>query len=634
MDKTTAKTAVLVIDDEPGVRSVLVRALSGQGYDVACAEDGEQALEKARQSDFELAVCDLVMPGMDGVATLRALKLARPDIEVVISTGQASLDSAIASLKAGAYDYVPKPVALDQLYGVLKKALEHRRLKTRVSELEAADRLKTEFLANMSHELRTPLNAIVGYTDLLLDGTYGPVPPDQHGPLERVLANSRDLLALINNILDFSKLNAGMMPVFLEHFDAASLVQEVAQTLQCLAGAKGLALTAGAAAPLRLRSDKTKVKQVLINLAANAIKFTAKGSVALDAAASPDGREVVFSVRDTGPGIAQEHQAAIFEKFMQLDGSSTRHHGGTGLGLSISKKLCELLDGGISVESRMGEGTTFVVRLPAAAAPSLEGPLSTPVAPASDGGRRRKALLCIDDDPEVLRLLRDSLSGTEYEFHGAASAQEGLALARKLKPFLITLDILMPHRDGWSVLQELKNDPGLRAIPVFILSIMENRALGFALGVSDYIVKPFDRKVLLEKLRAQERLVGRRILLVDDDPEVAENFRGGLIQEGFEVETAASGREALARLRQNRPDAVFLDLGLPDISGFEVVEEIEKEPSLKGLRVIILTAKDLTEAETARLETRVEAVVQKWAISLPDILQDIKSRLAGMAGKA
>jgi signal transduction histidine kinase len=631
MDEDEERPAVLVIDDESGIRDVLARALPRRGYEVSLAETGEQAVAKAKEKSFELAICDMVMPGMDGVSTLKALKRLQPHMEVVMSTGFASLETAIESLKSGAYDYVAKPYALDHIFGVLDKALEHRRLQAKVVELEAANRLKSEFLANMSHELRTPLNAIVGYTSLMLEGVYGAIPADQQSALDRVLSNSRNLLNLINNILDFSKLSAGMMPVFLEDFDAADLTREVAQTLQCLASQKGLALETDAPAPVPMRGDKTKVKQVLINLTANAVKFTEKGSVTLRAAPAPDGG-VELSVRDTGPGIAPEHLAYIFEKFTQIDGTVTRPHGGTGLGLSITKKLCELLGGKIEVESRLGEGSVFIARLPAAATPR-EGDV---LAPPADSLRRggRKVLLCIDDDPEVLRLLRDSLSGTEYDFCGAASAEEGLALARQLKPFVITLDILMPRRDGWSVLREFKKDPELRAIPVFILSILENRALGFSLGVSDYIVKPFDRQDLLGKLRVQESILGRSVLVVDDEPEMAELLRSGLIQEGFQVDTAATGRDALARLRQARPDAVFLDLGLPDMSGFEVVEEIKKDSSLKGLRVIILTAQTLTDAEKARLEARVEAVVQKWSMSLPDILRDLKTRLAAMAGGA
>jgi CheY-like chemotaxis protein len=625
-----AGVSVLVIDDEPAIRNMLRRSLPQQGYTVTLADSGEQALEKARRSPYQIAICDLAMPGMDGVATLKGLKGLRPEMEVVMSTGYASLESAIAAIKAGAYDYVAKPYALDHLFSVLDKALEHGRLKTKINELETANRLKSEFLANMSHELRTPLNAIVGYTSLILDGVYGPTSAEQRGPLDRVMANSHNLLALINDILDFSKLNAGMMPVFLEHLDAAALVREVAQTLGCLATEKGLVLETDAPAPLPMRGDKTKLKQILNNLAANAIKFTEKGNVTLSARPSPDGSGVVLSVSDTGPGVAPEHRARIFEQFTQIDGSLTRRHGGTGLGLSITKKLCELLGGDITVESPPGKGATFTARLPAGLPKTPDLLLDRPANAA--GGDGRKILLCIDDDPEVLRLLHDSLSGTEYAFCGAGTAAEGLAMARQLRPFLITLDILMPHRDGWSVLQELKADPALRSIPVFILSIMENRSLGFSLGVSDYLVKPFERQVLLEKLRNQARLAGRRILVVDDDPEVAELFRAGLTGEGFQVETAATGKIALALLRRSRPDAMFLDLGLPDLDGFEVIEEIRKDPALKDLPIVILTARNLTDEQKARLETRTAAVIEKWTMTLPDILRDLKGRLVALAG--
>lgn len=619
------KPKILVIDDEKGLRDMLVYALTGRGYAVTTAANGLDAVGKAKQERFDLALCDLMMPEMGGVETLKALKEAHPHIEVVMATGYATLENAVESMKLGAYDYVSKPYELDHLYVILEKALERGRLKAKVGELEQINRLKSEFLANMSHELRTPLNAIVGYSSLIIDEIYGEVPAAQAQALSRVLINSKNLLALINNILDFSKLNAGMMPTHIEEFDLCGMVHEVADTMHCLADEKRLTLTVEAEGMLLVRNDKTKIKQILINLAGNAIKFTSKGSVTLRVAKDDRNAGVLLSVRDTGPGVAAKDIPLIFEEFKQLDGAATRKFGGTGLGLSITKKLVDLLGGKIAVESEPGRGATFTVSMAQAVLPQD----ALLAAPAEAGSK--KILLAIDDDPEVLRLLRDSLTGTGYTMVGAASGEEGLALARKLKPCVITLDIMMPHRDGWSVLQTLKSDHDLSAIPVIILSIMENKALGFSLGIADYIVKPFERRTLLEKLGSLELVRGKRVLVVDDDAGIRELIELGLTGEGYSVESASTGAEALAALAVKPPDVLFLDLNLPDMNGFEILGKIEKNKEFHDMRVFILTGRNLGAAELADLESKAVKVIEKGSISLSAILDALKERLQAMA---
>jgi CheY-like chemotaxis protein len=620
MDQPKAK--ILVIDDEPGLREMIVFDLTSRGYAVTTAANGREAVAKAKKERFDLALCDLMMPEMGGVETLRALKEAHPHTEVVMVTGYATLENAVETMKLGAYDYVSKPYEMDHLFGILEKALERGRLKAKVGELEQLNRLKSEFLANMSHELRTPLNAIVGYSSLILDGIYGSVPAEQAKPLSRVLINSQNLLLLINNILDFSKLNAGMMPTHIEEFDLCALVREVADTMHVLADEKRLVLTVEAPAPIMVRSDKTKIKQILINLAGNAIKFTVEGGVTLRAEKDAGGAGVLLSVRDTGPGMEAEDIPVIFEEFKQLDGAATRRFGGTGLGLSITKKLVELLGGAITVESAPGRGAAFVVSMALSVVPQE---VLLPV-PGVSGAA--KILLAIDDDPEVLRLLRDSLTGTGYTMVGASSGDEGLALARKLRPCVITLDIMMPHRDGWSVLQTLKSDPELRLIPVIILSILDNKALGFSLGTADYIVKPFERRTLLKKLGGLELISGKRVLVVDDDEGIREMIRLGLVSEGYDVESAGTGAAALAALAASPPpDVLFLDLNLPDMNGFEILGKIEKDREYRGMRVFILTARDLGSAERAELESKAVKVIQKGSISLAAILDALKERL-------
>ncbi len=294
----------------------------------------------------------------------------------------------------------------------------------------------------------------------------------------------------------------------------------------------------------------------------------------------------------------------------------------------------------MAVESRVGEGSTFTLTLPLTG--TERGPRPEGLGPAPDrkGG---KVLLAVDDDPEVLALLRDSLSGTGYEFAGALSGEEGLAMARELKPFAITLDIMMPHRDGWSVLQVLKNDPALRGIPVIMLSILDNKSLGYSLGVADYIVKPFERRELLEKLHALDAAPqegqpgggegaapcggGQTVLVVDDEPAVVDYLSETLRREGYAVETAGGGESALERLARHRPDILFLDLMMPGVSGFDVLEAVGKDPRLEGMTVIVLTAKHLTPQESDFLQARAEAVIQKGSKSLTEILAFVRRRL-------
>ncbi|MDE2491094.1 MAG: response regulator [Elusimicrobia bacterium] len=628
-EKTPEPPKVLVIDDEAGLRDMLSYSLPQRGFAVTCAATGEEGLELATAFDFDVAVCDLMMPGIQGVEVLRRLKSARPETEVVMATGYATLETAVESMRLGAYDYIVKPYELEHLEMVLRRAAERRRLKKEVVTLEGLSRMKSEFLANMSHELRTPLNSIVGYTSLILDGTYGSVPPAQGEAMERVLAASQDLLTLINGVLDLSKLNAGMMPLHDEEFDLGELAREVADTARSLAVRKGLSLEVCAPAPLRVRADRTKTKQILVNLTGNAIKFTEKGGVTLVVAPTAGGERARVAVADTGPGISAADQEVIFEEFRQLDGSSRREHGGTGLGLAIVRKLAALMGGEVTVSSEPGRGSEFAFELPVGRV-KAQSAAAAPVGDDAAAEDERPIVLAIDDDPEVHRLLRDSLSRSSYRLVGALSAEEGLALARSRRPFAITLDIMMPHRDGWSVLQTLKNDPVLRSIPVIVLSICENRSLGFSLGAADYIVKPFHKNDLIEKLESLRAAGRARLLVVDDDPSTAELFRRDLGQDGYVVEVARSGRRALERLEGEAPDAVFLSLTLPDMSGLEVLTSLQERPPWRDVPVIVLTPSGLPDAASADLERRVAMIVEKKSISLPQVFARLNERLEAL----
>ena len=372
-------------------------------------------------------------------------------------------------------------------------------LRTRAAQIQEANRLKSEFLANMSHELRTPLNAILGYSDLLRDGIYGELTDQQGESLNKVRRNAEALLRLINDILDLSKIEAGRMSVALETFDPGELAANSVAGLRPLFDRKGVKLRAEIARHLpKIEADRGKVQQILYNLLSNALKFTDHGQVTVRAYAAKDRKQVWFEVADTGQGIPGDRLRVIFDQFRQIDGSSTRAAGGTGLGLALCKKLINLLNGTIDVESAPGEGSTFRFSLPVSPRPA--------VAPeAATKQRRRQAVesrtvLAIDDDEEVLELLAASLEPAGYKVVRCTDPDAGVRQAKEMNPYAVTLDIMMPYRDGWSVLRELRSTPETADIPVIIVSIIDDQARAYSLGVQDYMVKPINRRALVARL--------------------------------------------------------------------------------------------------------------------------------------
>lgn len=629
-----AKTVrILVIDDEPGIRDLLSFELSGQGYAVETAENGEEGVSKIRNGSFNLVISDVKMPKMGGLEALEIIKSLQPDIEVIMTTGFATIDMAVESIKKGAYDFITKPYNLEELISRIEKTLEKQRLKFEIHSLQELNRLKSEFLANMSHELRTPMNAIIGYTSLLVDKMYGELTPKQEQALKRIGANAQNLLQLINNILDISKLAAGKMPLYIEEFSGKELLQEVAEMMEALAREKNLSLSLDCGQDAVLFSDKTRLKQILINLIGNSIKFTETGgiSVVMKPLAERPGYFRI-AVQDTGVGIKPEYQKTIFEEFRQGDASTTRRFGGSGLGLAIVRKLTDLLGGDISLESEPGRGATFTITLPYKSSVREGGDTdmdASVITSAKDPGAAsdKKVLLSIDDNPEMLRLLKDSLQGTDYAFVGAMNGDEGIALAKQLKPFAITLDILMPHRDGWSVVQALKNDPQTWDIPIIIVSIMENKTLGFSLGVTDYIIKPFERKNLIEKLNRLDRLKDRKVLVVDDDPELNQFMQTLLRNEGYHVLYAGDGEEGLKIIESEKPDIVLLDIMMPRLDGFGVLEAVQKNEALNDVKIIIMTAMNLTRPDIEALNKRAEMVIEKGAKNLREILGIVRKKM-------
>gem|GEM_PF-1391802 len=636
----TGQIRILCMDDEQGILDLLTFELTSHGYQVVTAHDGEEGIEKFKEGKFNIVISDMKMPKLSGLDVLPVLKNIDPNVEIIMTTGFGTIDMAVESIKNGAYDFISKPYNLDELYSRIEKALERQKLSSEIVSLKELHRLKSEFLANTSHELRTPMNAIIGYTSLLLDGIYGALTEKQQSVLKRIATNSNNLLHLINNILDISKLTAGKITLYVEEFQLSEALSEVVDAMESLAKEKNIFLKLNEVTDkIVMTGDRTRLKQIIINLIGNSIKFTNNGGVTVNVeckqlieAPPPNNKadmsQICISVTDTGIGIKPENQETIFEEFRQGDASTTREYGGTGLGLTIVKKLVELMGGFVSVASEPGKGSVFSVTLPCRCSDTL------PVDNAAPGDlaenildSRKKIILSIDDDPEVHRILKDTLAQTEYTLMGALNSDEGISLAKQLHPFAITLDILMPHRDGWSTLQALKDDEETMNIPVVILSVMENKALGFSLGSADYISKPFERKTLLDRLGKLANASARKVLILDDDKEFSGMMRTLLQNAGYKTTSIDNGSTALELIKADRPDYILLDLMMPKMSGFEFLEKLQQIPGNEQIRVIIMTAKTLTDQEATELSKRAEIIIIKGSKNLRDILNDIKHQL-------
>jgi signal transduction histidine kinase len=366
----TTPARLLVVDDEPGIRSLFDYEFTSRGWSVFVAADVREGLEMARVRRPDVVVCDLTLPDGDGAQVLETLKEMDPKIEVIMVTGHATLESALACLRRGAYDYVVKPFQMEEVARLADRAFDRRCLNQQLIHLKELNRLKTDFIAGMSHELRTPLNAVIGFVSLILDGAYGDVADRQRQALRRVDVNSRGLLQLINNILDVSKVGTGHMEVYAEVFALDELAREVAEGMDSIVRGKSLDLKVSVPEGIHLYTDRMKLKQILVNLVGNALKFTREGKVSVSAEKAQDGTHVRLQVRDTGVGIRAEDIPFLFQEFKQPDPSTVREFGGTGLGLAIVRKLSTLLGGSVAVESEPGKGSTFTLTLPLQAPPT------------------------------------------------------------------------------------------------------------------------------------------------------------------------------------------------------------------------------------------------------------------------
>jgi PAS domain S-box-containing protein len=498
---------------------------------------------------------------------------------------------------------------------------------------EEASSAKSRFLANMSHELRTPLNAIIGYSEMVEEEVtelgHEALAPD----LRKIQSAGKHLLALINDILDLSKIEAGKTELYLEEFDAAEMVRDVATTIRPLVEKNGNTLIVETGAPGRMRADLTKVRQMLLNLLSNACKFTRDGTIRLEVRRGPGpegGEELTFRIVDSGIGMTPAQMARLFEAFSQAEASTSRRYGGTGLGLAITRRFAQLMHGDVTVESEPGQGSAFTVRLPAdTGAATGPEPSSAPAA-GKDGPAG--TVLVIDDDPDARELVRRFLEGEGFGVIEADGGERGLELARTHRPDAITLDVLMPGMDGWAVLTALKADPALAGIPVLMLSMLNDTNLGFALGAAEYLSKPIDRERLRQVLGKYGRNGACDVLIVEDDGPTRELLSRLLESEGWTVATAGNGQLALEALEHRVPSLILLDLMMPVMDGCQFATELRREPRWREIPVIVLTAKDLTSEDRRMLNGDVQGVLQKGALNREELLREIHDRMAASVG--
>lgn len=509
----------------------------------------------------------------------------------------------------------------DQIAVGIENARSYNIAQQAVEEMREVDRLKSQFLANMSHELRTPLNSIIGFARVILKGIDGPTTELQQQDLTAIFNSGQHLLGLINDILDLSRIEAGKMELTFDEVNISELISSVMSTAVGLVKDKSIQLRSDLAEDLPLvRADAMRIRQVLINFLSNAAKFTDEGDIIVKASIEKNHKgqpAVLVSVTDSGPGIADEDQEKLFQPFSQVDASLTRKVGGSGLGLSICHHLIQMHNGHIGVQSAPGKGSTFYFSIPVVAQPKLVDP---------EEGR---VILAIDDDPQIISLYERYLKPKGFHVIGLSDPAKAAKRAKQLKPFAITLDIMMPGYDGWQVLTDLKSSLETREIPVVVCSIVEDEERGFSLGAADYLVKPVLEEDLLASL---DRLNGdgsiREVLVIDDDPNDLRLLGRMLTEQGrYKAILAEGGPAGWNSIKSKLPHAIILDLFMPEMDGFTILEQLRQNEKLRNIPVIVITGADLTGEQHKQLEGLGQRLLQKSSLREKDLISTIENAL-------
>ena len=510
-----------------------------------------------------------------------------------------------------------------------------KQLDVEKEKANEANKTKSQFLANMSHELRTPLNAIIGLTEMLKEDALDDELDDFIEPLDRVFNAGKHLLALINDVLDLSKIEAGRIELFNETFELRLIIDEIVKTSQPLADKNKNKLSVNFQKDLDVvTADQTRVKQVILNLISNACKFTEDGEITIkvEKKKNKSGDLISISVSDTGIGMTKQQMNRLFNSFVQADSSTTRKYGGTGLGLTISKQLAIMMGGDVSVKSEMNKGTTFTATFLADYLGASEDVKNKKLTQSSliknvvsIENQNAKTILIIDDDPTVSELIKRQLTKDAYNVVIANNGKEGIELARKIKPNLITLDILMPEMDGWSVLRTLKADPEVSKIPVVMASILDEKNKGFSLGAADFVSKPIEKDRLINSIQT---LIGKsenlKICIIEDDENLRFTVKEILEKQGNLIIEASNGEEALTKLNKEKdlPDIILLDLMMPVMNGFEFLSQI-KDTNVKSVPILVLTGADLDDNDKSFLKNETEKVIHKTDDTVLSIAEEI-----------
>lgn len=505
-------------------------------------------------------------------------------------------------------------------------------------QAESANKIKSEFLANMSHELRTPLNAIIGYSELMLEeAEETSMNPANIADLNKIVGSAKHLLSLINDVLDLSKIEAGKLDLFLEDVKINDLVKDLKSIISPMMEKNHNTFELSQQCTIdSIFTDLVRVRQCVLNLLSNASKFTKNGLVTLEITnfTEDDKEWIQFQVKDTGIGISQDKIGILFKAFSQTDAGTTRKYGGTGLGLYLTKLFCTMLGGDISVESEVGKGSIFKIKLPVRSekndqAINFSNPITRKDKP------KGKTVLLIDDDPRIHQDVETALSEADFEVVHALNGEKGIALAKSAKPDVIILDILMPGMDGWSVLSALKSDQNLASIPVIILTIVSESDLGYALGAIDYLRKPYDAKLLVQKITnvIQKQNKTGKVLVVDDDPNARFLMSQAASKAGFDVTSVDNGEQAIDLLAKDTPSVILLDLMMPGMDGFDVINVLQQNDQWRKIPVIVVTAKDLSPQEQTLLMENSKAILQKGYYKRKELIKFISDQIKDVMKK-
>ncbi|HEW98357.1 MAG: hybrid sensor histidine kinase/response regulator [Candidatus Parabeggiatoa sp. nov. 3] len=677
---------VLIVDDNENnlftLRTLIKKYINAH---ILQAQSGEAALKILLKKRVDLIILDVQMPNMDGFETAKIIQ-SRPKIQhipiVFLTAAYKSEQFQQKGFEIGAADYLTKPIDAPQLINRIKSyvrfieqdrqqkinlerkvtertsellkarhELEHR-VEERTAELleakrqaeqaqkraeaariqaeeaqqvaETANQTKSQFLANMSHELRTPLNAILGYSEMLQEEAEDSDQLDFIPDLKKIHVSGKNLLGLINDVLDLSKVEAGKMDLYLETFDLTDALNEIVYTLQPLVEKKNNTLKIVFNENLgNMHTDRGKLRQMLLNLISNAAKFTEQGVIRFEV--NRDSEWINFGVTDNGIGMTEEQQKKLFKAFTQADSSTTRRYGGTGLGLAITKQFAEIMGGTICVESEFGVGSTFMLSLPVHLKTAPADKKLTSQSALESLLKGEGIVLVIDDDASVRDLLKNDLSQLGYAVAVAANGDDAIKLAYKLRPDAILLDVRMSDNNGWEVLSRIKNDSLLAHILVIMIAIEEDKQKGYAMGATECIDKTMVSHQLisiLEKYHIGDNSHGL-VMVVEDDEIFRECLTNILETEGMPVFQAENGQVALEHLDHKKPVLILLDLSMPVMNGFEFLKRLQENDKWHSTPVVVLTAKNLSAEEQAHLNQHVETVFQKDAYEQDDLILHI-----------